>query len=124
MAALSQTLCSLRNAQRAQKRYVPILFSKMTWSLLKILLVNGYIKGFFLQEKQIQVFLKQREEGRGLQKIQQISRPKQRVYTSYKKLPTLENGLGLLILSTPKGLCTGKQAQKHRVGGEILCQIF
>ena len=69
MAALSQTLCSLRNAQRAQKRYVPILFSKMTWSLLKILLVNGYIKGFFLQEKQIQVFLKQREEGRGLQKF-------------------------------------------------------
>ena len=92
--------------------------------LLKILLVHGYIKGFFRQKGSINIFLKQNEEGKGLRKIQQISRSKQRVYVSCKKLPTLENGLGLLILSTPKGVCTSQQAQKNRVGGEILCQVF
>ena len=98
--------------------------SKLVWSLLKILLVHGYIKGFFRQKGSINIFLKQNEEGKGLRKIQQISRSKQRVYVSCKKLPTLENGLGLLILSTPKGVCTSQQAQKNRVGGEILCQVF
>ena len=124
MTNLSQALCSIQTAQQAHRRSLPVPFSKLVWSLLKILLVHGYIKGFFRQKGSINIFLKQNEEGKGLRKIQQISRSKQRVYVSCKKLPTLENGLGLLILSTPKGVCTSQQAQKNRVGGEILCQVF
>ena len=85
---------------------------------------HGYIRGFFRQASFIHIFLKQNQEGGGIRKIRQISRPQQRKYVSYKKLPTLENGLGLLILSTPKGVCTSQQAQKNCVGGEILCQVF
>lgn len=124
MTNLSQALCSLQNAQRVHKRSVSVPFSKTVWSLLKILAVHGYIQGFFYQKSSIIVFLQHTAEGKGIRKIHQISRPKQRVYVSYKKLPTLKNGLGLLLLSTPKGVCTSQQAQKNRVGGEILCQIF
>jgi len=124
MTNLSQALCSIQNAQQAHRRSLSVPFSKLVWSLLKILLVHGYIKGFFRQKGSINIFLKQNEEGKGLRKIQQISRPKQRVYVSCKKLPTLENGLGLLILSTPKGVCTSQQAQKNLLGGEVLCQVF
>ena len=80
-------------------------------------------EAFFRQASFIHIFLKQNQEGGGSEN-QQISRPQQRKYVSYKKLPTFENGLGLLILSTPKGVCTSQQAQKNRVGGEILCQVF
>ena len=124
MTNFSQTLCSLKNAQLSHKRSLSVPFSKLVWSLLKILVIHGYIRGFFRQASFIHIFLKQNQEGGGLRKIRQISRPQQRKYVSYKKLPTLENGLGLLILSTPKGVCTSQQAQKNRVGGEILCQVF
>ena len=117
-------MCIRDSAQRVHKRSVSVPFSKTVWSLLKILAVHGYIQGFFYQKGSIIVFLQHTAEGKGIRKIHQISRPKQRVYVSYKKLPTLKNGLGLLLLSTPKGVCTSQQAQKNRVGGEILCQIF
>ena len=85
MTNLSQALCSIQNAQQAHRRSLSVPFSKLVWSLLKILLVHGYIKGFFRQKGSINIFLKQNEEGKGLRKIQQISRSKQRVYVSCKK---------------------------------------
>ena len=68
MTNLSQTLCSLKNAQLSHKRSLSVPFSKLVWSLLKILVIHGYIRGFFRQASFIHIFLKQNQEGGGSEK--------------------------------------------------------
>ena len=123
MKNLSQVFCSLKNAQQARKRKLSLPFSKFTWAVIRVLLMCGCVEGSIIWENRIHVFLKS-GSNRSLRRIQQISRPKRRIYISHRDLLTVGKVLGLVIISTSKGVYTGQQAQKHRLGGEVLCRVL
>lgn len=123
MKNLSRVFCSLKSAQQARKRSFSLPFSKLTWAVIRVLLVCGCVKGSIIWKNKIHVLLGS-GSGESFRRVQQISRPKHRVYVSRKGLLKVGKGLGLLIVSTSKGVYTSQQAQKRRLGGEILCRVF
>jgi small subunit ribosomal protein S8 len=103
--------------------------SKIKAGLAKILADEGLIQGYSITEDQPQpkLVLTLKYSGRGkpvISGLERVSRPGLRVYRGYKEIPWVRSGLGISILSTPKGLMTGRQARRERVGGELLCNIW
>ena len=98
-------------------------------SILKILKEEGYIKDFFIEETinnktTLKVNLKYYEGDPVIKEIKRISKPGRRVYSRATSIPRVMNGLGLAILSTPKGVMSDTEARKNNVGGEIICRVF
>jgi len=124
---ISEFLTKIRNAQRAQHKFVDITLSKMKINLAKILKEHGYIENFLQNEKKrkMRIFLKYTKDRKGIIKLlKRISKPGRRHYASKEKLPKVLGGIGLAIVSTSKGVMTDDQARKLNVGGEILCYIW
>ncbi|MFY7843108.1 MAG: 30S ribosomal protein S8 [Rhabdochlamydiaceae bacterium] len=117
----------LRNAKDAQHRYVDVKFSNQILSILKLLQGQGFIDKFFRNEENytVRVYLKY-SEGRVpvLQNIIRQSSPGLRRYIGYKKIPRVLGGMGLAILSTPKGILGGEEARQQKCGGELLCLVW
>ena len=127
MDLISNTITILRNAHLSKNTtiYLPILPSLIQF--LQILKDEGFIESYQKNSKtQLVVNLKYkgRENTPILTNIRRISKPGRRVYTSSKEIPILFGGLGLVILSTSKGLLTSTQARALKIGGEILCSIW
>jgi small subunit ribosomal protein S8 len=126
---VADLLTRIRNAQRANHDQLDCPGSKLKLEIVKILAQERYIKGFqwIDDEKQgaIRVFLKYgpRRE-RVITDIQRVSKPGIRVYKKSKELPRVLNGLGMAIVSTPKGLMTDRDARKQQLGGEVLCTVW
>lgn len=126
---IADLLTRIRNANSARHETVDIPSSRMKVEIVKILKEEGFIKDFKVSRdnKQgiIRVFLKynNREEGiiSGLKKI---SKPGMRVYVGTDEIPHVMGGLGIAILSTPKGIMTDSNAKKTHVGGEIVCYVW
>ena len=126
---LADMLTRIRNASAAKHDTVDVPASNMKKAIAQILLDEGYIKGFQVIDdgKQgiIRITLKY---GVGKQAVitglKRVSKPGLRIYTSCKDMPAVMNGLGIAILSTPKGIMTDKQARKENVGGEVLAFIW
>jgi small subunit ribosomal protein S8 len=121
-------LTQIRNAQQAGKRRVDIPASKLKRAMTKILVEKGYINKYINIEddKQgvLRLFLKYDAYGQPVIKnIQRESRPGLRVYCNANEIPRSLNGLGIVILSTSKGVMTDKEARKFHVGGEVLCKV-
>lgn len=108
--------------------YVLIFYSKVIFFILKILKNEGYIINFFLIFKNNKSFviihLKYFNNKSVIQFIKRISKPSLKIYSSYKKIPVIMNGLGVLILSTNKGIITDKLARDLNLGGELICYVF
>ncbi|MFA5670571.1 MAG: 30S ribosomal protein S8 [Balneolaceae bacterium] len=126
---IADFLTRIRNAQTAGHRKVDIPASKMKRALAKILVDKGYIAKFIDIEdgKQgvIRVFLKYDSYGMPvIREIKRVSKPGLRVYKGSLEVPRSHNGLGVVVVSTSKGLMTDKEAHKLNVGGEILCTIY
>ncbi len=124
---ISNMLTCIRNSQLAKKKEVYIFYSKFKESILKIFLREGYIKNYIIINninKKILIKLKYFNNFPVISKIKRISRPGLRVYLSVDKLPLINSGLGVLIISTSKGILSDKEARKFNVGGEIICSIF
>ncbi len=124
---ISNMLTCIRNSQLAKKKKVFIFYSKFKESILKIFLREGYIKNYFITydiNKKILIRLKYFNNCPVISEIKRISRPSLRVYLSANKLPMINSGLGVLIISTSKGVLSDKEARKFNVGGEIICSIF
>lgn len=126
---IADLLTRIRNAAQARHQVVNVPSSKIKKSILNILKDEGYISNFVLEEAspqdQIKVFLKYDEKKKSvIHKLSRVSRPGGRVYRGYREIKPFLRGLGLRILSTPKGLLTDKQARKEKVGGEVLCEIW
>ncbi len=126
---IADMLTRIRNASAAKHDTVDVPASNMKKAIAQILLDEGYIKGFQVIDdgKQgiIRITLKY---GVGKQAVitglKRVSKPGLRIYSSCKDMPAVMNGLGIAILSTPKGIMTDKQARKENVGGEVLAFIW
>jgi small subunit ribosomal protein S8 len=126
---IADMLTRIRNGSKAKLEKVDIPSSKMKLEIAKILKDEGYIKNLKMVKDRrqgvIRVYLKYTDdEAPVIQGIKRISKPGCRVYAGNDAIPKVLAGLGVAILSTPKGIQTGKQAKKDNVGGEVLCHVW
>ena len=124
----SDMLTRIRNAQAVRKLTVEMPYSKLKKEIAKILEQEGYVQGSEVVSegviKALKVQLQYEDKKPRITSLIRISKPGRRVYCAYKELPRVLNGLGIAIISTPKGLMTNQTARKEKVGGEILCEIY
>ena len=122
---IADMLNRIRNAQAVSKQTVSIPFSKMKYEIADILEKRGFIKEVDKrgrkEKKFIKIILNQEAKINGLKRI---SRPGQRIYVSAKDVRQVQNGYGIAIISTPKGLMENKEAKKNNLGGEVVCEIW
>ncbi len=126
---IADLLTRIRNAQRAYHRTVMVPVSKMGKSVLETLKKEGYIESFESEKvgtfPEFKIFLKYDEEGEPLiASLKRVSSPGRRVYTGSKKLPKVNSGLGVCLVSTSKGVMTDHEARKLGIGGELLATVF
>lgn len=126
---LADMLTRIRNGQRANKSVVPTPASKLRAAVLEVLKSEGYIRGFTRREPEpgkavFDIELKYNEGRSVISEIHRVSRPGRRVYSGIKELPRVYSGLGISVLSTPRGVLSDIEARKQNVGGEVLCQVF
>ena len=125
---IADMLTRIRNGTRARHQRVDLPTSKLKVELARILKEEGYISNFKLVEEEkkkvLRVFLRYGTDGESvISTLERISRPGRRLYVKSREIPRVLGGLGITILTTPRGLMTGKNARKARVGGELLCSI-
>jgi len=126
---LGDMLTRIRNAQMRQKNTVSTPASKLRGRVLDVLQEEGYIRGYAKVDyedgkSEYDIELKYFDGQPVIKKLQRVSKPGRRVYSSVRNLPTIANGLGVTILSTPKGVMSDSKARNENVGGEILCSVF
>jgi small subunit ribosomal protein S8 len=126
---LGDMLTRIRNGQRANKSVVSVPASKLRSNVLDVLQREGYIRGYSWSEIQagiaeLNVELKYSDGQPVIRQISRVSKPGRRVYAGIKKLQPVYNGLGISILSTPRGVMSDNEARAANVGGEVLCQVF
>ncbi|MBL4894791.1 MAG: 30S ribosomal protein S8 [Emcibacter sp.] len=125
---LADMLTRIRNGQRVNKETVSSPASNMRQRVLDVLEREGFIRGYNRDENggkpQISIELKYHEGSPVIREIKRISKPGLRVYSSVADLPRIRNGLGISIVSTPKGVLSDSEARAQNVGGEIICTVF
>ena len=119
----------IRNVQMRSLNSIAIPSSNFRKNILEILKKEGYIKDYFIEKKEnnktsLKISLKYYEGDPVIKEIKRISKPGRRVYSRSTSIPKVMNGLGLAILSTPKGVMSDTEARKNNVGGEIICRVF
>jgi small subunit ribosomal protein S8 len=118
----------IRNAQLRGRSKVMSPASTLRVRLLNVLVEEGYIRGFVEVEKEghkeLEIELKYFEGAPAIHEIERVSKPGRRVYSAIKDLGLVRNGLGISILSTPKGVMSDAAARNENVGGEILCKVY
>ncbi|WP_119307774.1 30S ribosomal protein S8 [Cohaesibacter haloalkalitolerans] len=126
---LGDMLTRIRNAQMRKKTKVSTPASKLRQRVLDVLAAEGYIRGYTTVEfeggkSELEVELKYFDGEPVIREIQRVSKPGRRVYASVKNIPIIHNGLGVSIVSTPKGVMADHDAREQNVGGEVLCRVF
>ncbi len=125
---IADFLTRIRNAVKAQKRFVEMPSSNMKVKMAEILKNNHFIRDFNVIEdnKQnvIRIYLKYVDGESSISGLKRISKPGLRVYVGKDEIPRVLNGLGLAIISTSRGLLSDKEARKQAVGGEVVCHIW
>ncbi len=125
---LGDMLTRIRNAQERKRPKVVSPNSKLRARVLDVMIEEGYIRGYAEVDKdgksELEIELKYYNGEGVIKEIKRISKPGRRVYSGYTNLPSIANGLGIAILSTPKGIMSDSKAREEKVGGEILCNIF
>lgn len=126
---VSDMLTRIRNATTVRHDRTDVPASKMKLEIAKILKQEGYIRTFKLLEEGpqglIRIYLKYAEDGEPvIHGLRRISTPGRRVYRAADQLPKVQNGLGVAVVSTNRGVLTDEQARGLRVGGEVLCEVW
>jgi len=126
---LGDMLTRIRNGQMAKKSSILAPASKLRSNVLEVLKREGFIRGFEEVEnrtgvREIKIELKYHEGAPAIQEIARVSKPGRRVYSKIKDLAPVYNGLGISIISTPRGVMSDAEAREANVGGEVLCQVF
>ena len=119
----------IRNGQMRSLNFVEIPSSNFRKNILEILKSEGYIKDFFVSKSEnnkvnLKITLKYFEGDPVIKEIKRISKPGRRVYSRASSIPRVMNGLGIAILSTPKGVMSDVDARKNNIGGEVICKVF
>ena len=125
---ISDMLTRLRNGQHRAKREVAMPSSTKKVAIAEVLKKEGFITGFRIEgdaaERQLTVELKYFQGKPVIERMQRVSRPGLRVYSTKDKLPSVIGGLGIAIISTSKGLMTDREARAQGIGGEVLCSVY
>jgi small subunit ribosomal protein S8 len=126
---LGDMLTRIRNAQMRRRPKVVTPASNLRQRVLDVLVEEGYIRGYTRVEQknktaEFEIELKYANGQPAIREIMRVSKPGRRVYSPVKDLPTVANGLGVSILSTPKGVMPDWRAREENVGGEVLCSVF
>jgi small subunit ribosomal protein S8 len=125
---LGDMLTRIRNAQMRKKSKVTTPGSRLRERVLDVLQAEGYIRGYAQLDldgkAELEIELKYYDGQPVIREIERVSRPGRRVYASVKNIPRVSNGLGVSILSTPKGVMSDAEARDQNVGGEVLCRVF
>lgn len=126
---LGDMLTRIRNAQMRRKNKVSTPGSRIRANVLDVLAQEGYIRGYSTTEfgngrTEFEIELKYHEGEPVIREIQRVSKPGRRVYTAVSAMPRVANGLGITIISTPKGVMADHAARDANVGGEVLCKVF
>ena len=125
---LGDMLTRIRNAQMRKRPTVTTPASTLRARVLDVLQTEGYIRGYsevsVNDKAEFQIELKYSDGQPVIREIERISKPGRRVYSSVKNIPRVANGLGVSILSTPKGVMSDHEARTQNVGGEVLCRVF
>ena len=126
---LGDMLTRIRNAQRARQTRCVAPASRLRENVCEVLKREGYIRAWRAEDlrpgvRQLEIELKYSEGEPAIKEITRISKPGRRVYSAIKDLPRFYSGLGIQILSTPRGVMSDNEARAANVGGEILCRVF
>ncbi len=126
---LGDMLTRIRNAQMRKRPKVSTPASNLRARVLDVLADEGYIRGYTRVEHkggmaELEIELKYSNGQPAIREISRVSKPGRRVYSAVKELKTVANGLGVAILSTPKGVMSDWRAREENVGGEVLCNVF
>jgi small subunit ribosomal protein S8 len=126
---LGDMLTRIRNAQMRKSSKVSTPGSQLRRHVLDVLQTEGYIRGYSTTDfengrSEFEIELKYFDGEPVIRDIERVSRPGRRVYASVKNIPRVNNGLGVSILSTPKGVMSDAEARDQNVGGEVLCRVF
>ena len=125
---LGDMLTRIRNGQQARKDSILTPASKLRANVLDVLQREGYIRGYTEEElagqKGLRIELKYFEGQPAILHLARVSKPGRRVYSGSKELPRIRNGLGMTIVSTPRGVLSDAEARDQNVGGEVLAEVF
>ncbi len=126
---LGDMITRIRNAQRARRTTTRAPASRLHANVLEVLKREGYIRSWKMVEvrpgvRELEIELKYADGEPVIREITRVSTPGRRVYSKIKELPRFYNGLGLSILSTPRGVMSDVEARAANVGGEVLCRVF
>ena len=126
---IGDMIARIRNAQMRAKSKVSVPGSKQRERVLEVLKTEGFIRGYASVahasgRSELEIELKYFDGSPVIREIERVSKPGRRVYASVKTLPRINNGLGVAIVSTPKGVMADHQARDANVGGEIICTVF
>jgi len=125
---LGDLLTRIRNGQRARKDSVLSPASKLRTRVLDVLQREGYIRGYSEEEmgpvKGVRIELKYFEGQPAIKHVARVSKPGRRIYSGSQELPRVMNGLGITIVSTPRGVLSDAEAREQNVGGEVLAEVF
>jgi len=124
---ISDMLTRIRNAQLSEKQSVAMPASKLKSSIAQVLKDEGYIDDYAVRDqegkRELEINLKYYAGRPVIEKIERVSRPGLRIYKASRDIPNVMNGLGIAIVSTPKGVMTDRRARGLGVGGEVLCIV-
>ena len=124
---IGDMLARIKNSQMRNHKKVQLPSSKFKIKLAEVLKSEGYIIGYKVTEEKkpnLEINLKYNSGNPVISSIERISKPGRRIFSSAESLPKVSNGLGIAIISTPKGVMTDIDARKNQVGGEIICKVF
>lgn len=126
---LGDMLTRIRNGQRAGKRVIAAPASKLRARVLDVLQREGFIRGYSEAAigpgvRELKIELKYHEGEPAIREISRVSKPGRRVYSKLEDIPRVYNGLGVAILSTPRGVISDTEAREAHVGGEVLCKVL
>jgi small subunit ribosomal protein S8 len=124
---IADLLTRIRNAAQAKHRYVDVDLSKMKRSIVEIMKEAGFVENFLVndEKRKMRVFLRYNKQRQSvIHDLKRESKPGVRRYVGYQEIPNIMLGLGLTIVSTPRGVLSGQEAKKAKVGGELICTIW
>lgn len=125
---IADFLTQIRNANMVYKESIEVSASKLKEAIAEVMAKEGYIKGYRVKvrggKRFIELYLKYSSDGeRVITYLKRVSKPGRRIYVNKDQIPRVRNGLGICILSTSKGILTGREAKRLGVGGEVLCYV-
>jgi len=125
---IADMLTRIRNAINVQKNEVSMPYSKIKESVARSLQINGFLQSVSVTElsvgKQLHIVINATEENARITEIKRLSKPGRRAYSNAREMPTIKHGRGIVIVSTSKGLMTGKEAKAAGLGGELIASVY